>query len=107
MRHQVVTTQKEVPDDEVLLTEKDVRQRVPLHRATIYLWVREGKFPEPIWLTPTKRVWRLSDIKRWIAERQANPARPRVYHTLTKEERAAGHATRRRNTAAKRAEARS
>ena len=40
-------------------------------QTTIYEWVKQGRFPAPIKLSPTVSVWRVEDIRAWI-EQQAS-----------------------------------
>lgn len=42
---------------------------LPVSRTTIWRWVRENKFPQPIRLSSGIRVWLLDDIYRWIEQR--------------------------------------
>ena len=70
-------------DDDRLLSEEEVAQRVPMHRSTRYRKVRDGTFPAPIWISANRRVWRLSAIVAWIAEREKHPLRPRAYFGKT------------------------
>ncbi|WP_432481488.1 helix-turn-helix transcriptional regulator [Moraxella sp. ZY200743] len=37
-----------------------------LSKSTIYNWVKTGKFPAPIKLSPAMTAWRNSDILDWI-----------------------------------------
>ena len=37
-----------------------------LGKSTINLWVAQGKFPTPIHISPTIKVWRLEDINLWV-----------------------------------------
>jgi predicted DNA-binding transcriptional regulator AlpA len=69
---------RNTPDDR-LLTEKEVLERIPLNRSTVYRMTRDGRFPEPIQLTAARKCWRLSTIAAWIAAREANPASARLY----------------------------
>jgi predicted DNA-binding transcriptional regulator AlpA len=81
-----------VLEDDRLITEDEVNQRVPMHRVTRYRNVREGTFPAPIWISANRRMWRLSAILAWIAEREQNPAKARRYFNVgkaTAQERAA------------------
>ncbi|MFN3746404.1 MAG: helix-turn-helix transcriptional regulator [Hyphomicrobiaceae bacterium] len=57
--------------DERLLPIAEVRRRVPVHRATIYRWIKAGAFPAPVALSPTCVMWRASEIDAWIAARPA------------------------------------
>lgn len=38
--------------------------------ATIYRWIKEGKFPAPIHLGANMVRWKVSDIETWILERE-------------------------------------
>jgi prophage regulatory protein len=44
----------------------DVAKHTSLAKSTIWLWVSQGKFPKPLSLSPTVKVWRQSDIDTWI-----------------------------------------
>jgi prophage regulatory protein len=44
----------------------DVAKLTSLAKSTIWLWVSQGKFPKPLSLSPTVKVWRQSDIDTWI-----------------------------------------
>jgi prophage regulatory protein len=45
---------------------KDVAELTSLAKSTIWLWVSQGKFPKPLSLSPTVKVWRKSDVDTWI-----------------------------------------
>lgn len=49
-----------------LLRIEDVCELTTLGKSTINLWVAQGKFPKPIHLSSTIKVWRLGDIVLWI-----------------------------------------
>jgi prophage regulatory protein len=49
-----------------LLRIEEVCELTTLGKSTINLWVAQGKFPKPIHLSPTIKVWRLGDIAQWI-----------------------------------------
>jgi prophage regulatory protein len=49
-----------------LLRIEDVSDLSTLGKSTINLWVAQGKFPKPIHLSSTLKVWRLIDITGWI-----------------------------------------
>jgi prophage regulatory protein len=44
----------------------DVAKLTSLAKSTIWLWVSQGKFPKPLSLSPTVKVWRKSDVDAWI-----------------------------------------
>lgn len=37
-----------------------------LGKSSINLWVAQGRFPKPITLSSTVKVWRLKDVTAWI-----------------------------------------
>ncbi len=45
---------------------KDVSRLTTLGKSTIWLWVSQGKFPKPISLSATIKVWRSKDIQEWL-----------------------------------------
>jgi prophage regulatory protein len=49
-----------------LISVRDVQRLTTLSRATIYRFIRAGRFPEPVKLSPRGRVaWRSSDVAAW------------------------------------------
>ena len=67
-----------------LLRINDVSKLTSLSKSCINLWVSLAKFPEPITLCPTVKVWRLKDILNWIEEQslkssvELNKKRPKA-----------------------------
>lgn len=59
---------------EQLLTEKSVTSRTTLSRATINRKVSSGEFPKPIWISKRRKVWKESEVERWIGARMQDPA---------------------------------
>jgi len=57
------------PDQLLRITE--VSRLTSLAKSTINLWVAQGKFPKPITLSPTIKVWRNQSLLDWI-EQQSN-----------------------------------
>jgi prophage regulatory protein len=49
-----------------LLRIHEVSKITSLAKSTINLWVAQGTFPKPTLLSPTLKVWRISDIDAWI-----------------------------------------
>ena len=37
-----------------------------LAKSSINLWVAQSRFPKPIVLSPTVKVWKLLDVSNWI-----------------------------------------
>lgn len=58
---------KDTPDR--LLRREEVERRCCLGRATIYRWMRTGKFPTPIRIGPRTVRWVQREIDEWIAAR--------------------------------------
>jgi len=44
----------------------DVIKKTGLAKSTIWLWVKEGRFPKPIKLSPRVTVWEEADINKWM-----------------------------------------
>lgn len=49
-----------------LLRIEEVCELTTLGKSTINLWVAQGRFPKPIHLSVTIKVWRLEDVVLWI-----------------------------------------
>jgi len=49
-----------------LLRIKEVSDLTSIAKSTINLWVAQGKFPKPIALSPTIKVWRVQELLEWI-----------------------------------------
>lgn len=49
-----------------LLRIKDVVKKTSIGKSTIWVWVKEEKFPKPIKLSERISVWKESDIDAWI-----------------------------------------
>jgi prophage regulatory protein len=54
---------------EQLLRIQGVSAVTTLSKSCINLWVSQGKFPRPLNLSSTVKVWRASDIKSWLEEK--------------------------------------
>lgn len=52
-----------------ILRLPDVKTRTGLSRSTIYLRVKEGKFPAPISLGVRSVGWIDSEIQQWLEEK--------------------------------------
>ena len=57
-----------------LIRIHEVSQLVSLGKSTIRLWVALGKFPAPIPLSATIKVWKAQDIEKWIESRLVKEA---------------------------------
>jgi prophage regulatory protein len=49
-----------------LLRIAEVSSYTSLAKSTINLWVAQGKFPKPIMLSATIKVWRIQQLRDWI-----------------------------------------
>jgi prophage regulatory protein len=47
---------------------RDIRARIPVAKSTIWAWVRQGKFPAPVKLSPKVTAWRAADVDLWETE---------------------------------------
>lgn len=52
-----------------IATTKKHKGMLPVSPATIWRWVREGKFPKPYKLSDSVTVWDLATIEAFIAQR--------------------------------------
>jgi prophage regulatory protein len=56
---------KTTPNDN-LLRLKSVLQRIPVSKSTWWVWVKNGKAPQPVKLSAGVTAWRESDINRMV-----------------------------------------
>jgi prophage regulatory protein len=49
-----------------LLRIAEVSDFTSLAKSTINLWVAQGKFPKPLALSPTIKVWRVQQLHEWV-----------------------------------------
>lgn len=54
-----------------LLRRPEVEARTGLARSTIYKWIQEGNFPQPVKLGSRIVAWRESDVNAWMEDREA------------------------------------
>ena len=55
-----------VQSDDQLLRVDGVSDLTTLSKTCIKLWAEQGRFPRPITLSKTVKVWRLKDIRSWM-----------------------------------------
>jgi len=60
------------PDQLLRITE--VSRLTSLAKSTINLWVSQGKFPKPLTLSPTIKVWRNQSLIDWIEKQSYEPS---------------------------------
>ena len=51
-------------------TRHQLEKLLKVSPATIYRWIKEGKFPKPVRLGANMVRWKASDIEVWIVERE-------------------------------------
>jgi predicted DNA-binding transcriptional regulator AlpA len=56
-----------LPDDEDLLTMKDIVARTKVHRATIYRLIAADLFPKGRTIGPNTRRWTRRELREWLA----------------------------------------
>lgn len=49
------------------------RGLIGVGKTTLWRWVKEGVFPQPIRLSDGVTVWRLSDVQKWLEEKAHHP----------------------------------
>ena len=52
--------------DVQLLRISDVVKLTTLSKSCIHLWVAQGRFPKPLTISATVKVWRKSQIECWL-----------------------------------------
>jgi prophage regulatory protein len=53
-----------------LIRINEVSRFTSIAKSTINLWVAQGRFPRPIALSPTLKVWRVKQLLDWIDDQQ-------------------------------------
>ncbi|XOB61555.1 helix-turn-helix transcriptional regulator [Campylobacterota bacterium DY0563] len=46
----------------------DVMKKTGLAKSTIWLWIKEDRFPKPIKLSPRIAVWEEDKINNWMKQ---------------------------------------
>jgi prophage regulatory protein len=49
-----------------LIREKQVLKLLPIHRSTLWRWVRQGTFPQPSKVAPGVTAWSKADVTGWL-----------------------------------------
>lgn len=57
-----------------LATTKGKPGKLPVSPATIWRWVREGKFPAPFKLSDRVTVWNLDQVEAFVAKQASGAA---------------------------------
>ena len=77
-KHRKGTLPEKLADDRIL-DPKELLERIPLDRSTVWRMVQEGRFPAPIRLTPFRIGWRWSAVLAWLNDREQHPVQARSY----------------------------
>ena len=51
-------------------TRQQLEKLFKVSPATIYRWIKEGKFPKPVRLGANMVRWKASDIEAWMTDRE-------------------------------------
>jgi prophage regulatory protein len=57
-----------------LLRRAEVERLTGLSRSTLYSWMKEGRFPQPVRLGERIVAWRESDVIEWLESRETRLA---------------------------------
>jgi predicted DNA-binding transcriptional regulator AlpA len=77
----IANKEPKMKDPNQLLRINDVSDFTSLAVSTINLWVAQGKFPRPIALSVTIKVWRMKDVVTWI-DQQVEGQKDAIESTL-------------------------
>jgi len=61
----MVNTEIKTESDDQLLRINEVSKLTTLSKSSINLWVAQSRFPKPIRLSKTVKVWHLKDVRNW------------------------------------------
>jgi prophage regulatory protein len=62
---------------EVFISYPELRAHgIPFTRIHINRLIARNLFPQAVWLSANRKVWRLSDIEQWLAERSSERPPP-------------------------------
>jgi predicted DNA-binding transcriptional regulator AlpA len=51
------------------LRDKQILEIIPICRATLWSWTKDGKFPKPVKLGPRTTAWPAAAVREWMEER--------------------------------------
>lgn len=66
------TSKKALIAKSQLIRIDEVSTLTTLAKSSINLWVAQSKFPKPIALSATVKVWKLEDVITWIEDQKAS-----------------------------------
>ena len=59
-----------------LLRLPEILRRIGVSKATVYRWIREGAFPEPVRLGANAVAWLERDFEAWLTARPVGVRAP-------------------------------
>jgi predicted DNA-binding transcriptional regulator AlpA len=62
-------------DNLIFIRVKALATCLSVTKNTIWVMCREGRFPAPIRLSPKVTVWKVADIREWIAKMEVANAK--------------------------------
>ena len=63
-----------------LLRLAEISKLTSLGKSTINLWVAQGKFPAPMLISPTVKVWRLQQLIDWVDTQDTSNLENKISH---------------------------
>ena len=54
-----------------LLKRQEIESEYKISCATIYRWIKEGRFPRPVRIGANMVRWKVSDVEVWMIDREA------------------------------------
>ena len=67
----MTNSQIKTESDDQLLRINDVVILTTLSKSCINLWVAQGRFPKPLSLSKTIKVWRIKEVRQWAEKMHA------------------------------------
>jgi prophage regulatory protein len=58
---------------QLLIGLADLSEQLSVARSTIYRWLSEGKFPQPVRIGDRAVRWRVADVQAWCSAREQRP----------------------------------
>lgn len=49
---------------------RDLLEKLRISKSLLYYWIREGRFPKGVKISPRIRIWFEEEIENWLKERQ-------------------------------------
>jgi predicted DNA-binding transcriptional regulator AlpA len=62
-----ISTPKVLPETGLVRRSQFYPDIVPLSDVTIWRMVKDGRFPEPLRVSSRLRLWRVEDLREWLA----------------------------------------